>query len=577
MRKNPDTISNHPEIMPFWDYLRNAHLDPTKVSVWSHKTASFLCPKCKAPYDQVIRKRCFGKINEHDHAYGCPNNNLVNEYPEVAIDWDYGKNYPKTPYNVKPHCNKGYFWNCRFCGRTTPRPQSPNFRVRSASSPCRGCPYCSGLLVRPGKSFGDKFPHLVPLWHPDKNGELTPYDFPPKSGKKVWWRCPRGHEWPASICDVSNGRRCGTCFAKNSYIQMAVYCELKKLFPNVMLSDRSKKKECDISVFDLGFGIEVDSKRFHKDKVDEDLNKDNYFNELGLYIFRLREHGLPMLSNSDVYFQFNEPFFPIIARLLRQVLENVNIPHELKIRVSDYIEKGRLMNEEEFHGLCIYKSDPPKGRSLQDRADQCLLREWDEIQNYPISPANVHAASGLLVNWVCPEGHTFKATICNRFLRKSGCPVCANHVVDYKRSIAHLYPALSSQLHESKNGNKTADKVSPGSGYFLWWSCPLCGVDFQGYVYNRVKNGSWCCRECQYTIRIVCNWQGSEEQNHLVKSWCERGIELGFVSPHYLLGRLLYYGIGCKEDVPLAKKHLMIAADKGSQRAKRLLEIVKDY
>lgn len=44
-----------------------------------------------------------------------------------------------------------------------------------------------------------KFPNVAKEWHPKENGSLTPYDFLPFSGKKVWWICPKGHEYSAAI------------------------------------------------------------------------------------------------------------------------------------------------------------------------------------------------------------------------------------------------------------------------------------------------------------------------------------------------------------------------------------------
>ena len=51
------------------------------------------------------------------------------------------------------------------------------------------------------------YPHLVKEWHPTKNKDLKPEDFTPRSGKKVWWQCPKGeyHEWKATIHDRSKG------------------------------------------------------------------------------------------------------------------------------------------------------------------------------------------------------------------------------------------------------------------------------------------------------------------------------------------------------------------------------------
>jgi len=54
-------------------------------------------------------------------------------------------------------------------------------------------------------------PNLSNQWHPAKNGNLTPKDLTPKSGRKVWWICDRGHEWQASIDNRSKGHGCPYC------------------------------------------------------------------------------------------------------------------------------------------------------------------------------------------------------------------------------------------------------------------------------------------------------------------------------------------------------------------------------
>ena len=43
------------------------------------------------------------------------------------------------------------------------------------------------------------FPLVAKEWHPEKNGELTPEKVTSKSGKKVWWICPKDHSYEASV------------------------------------------------------------------------------------------------------------------------------------------------------------------------------------------------------------------------------------------------------------------------------------------------------------------------------------------------------------------------------------------
>ena len=55
------------------------------------------------------------------------------------------------------------------------------------------------------------YPALAKEWHPVRNGKLTPRDVAPRSNKKVWWICDKGHEWKAIIANRSSGKGCPYC------------------------------------------------------------------------------------------------------------------------------------------------------------------------------------------------------------------------------------------------------------------------------------------------------------------------------------------------------------------------------
>ncbi|HAY79483.1 MAG TPA: hypothetical protein DCY79_06730 [Planctomycetaceae bacterium] len=49
---------------------------------------------------------------------------------------------------------------------------------------------------------------------PAKSGDLAPDDVTAGSGKKAWWKCPKGsdHKWEAVIANRAKGVGCpGTC------------------------------------------------------------------------------------------------------------------------------------------------------------------------------------------------------------------------------------------------------------------------------------------------------------------------------------------------------------------------------
>ena len=92
-------------------------------------------------------------------------------------------------------CDKGHEWQVRVASRT------------SGGS---GCPICSGRKVLAG--FNDlqtKEPRVAAEWHPTKNGALKPTMVTVGSTKKVWWKCPLGHEWKTVVYSRATGRKCG--------------------------------------------------------------------------------------------------------------------------------------------------------------------------------------------------------------------------------------------------------------------------------------------------------------------------------------------------------------------------------
>ena len=72
-------------------------------------------------------------------------------------------------------------------------------------------------MRRPTESYNLQVinPNLSEQWHPTKNGNLTPKDVAPRSRKKVWWRCKKGHSWKALVSNrtgLSSG--CPECARK---------------------------------------------------------------------------------------------------------------------------------------------------------------------------------------------------------------------------------------------------------------------------------------------------------------------------------------------------------------------------
>lgn len=132
-----------------------------------------------------------------------PEKSFAKLFPKIAEEWNYEKNRPLKPdmftsgstINVWWKCKKGHEWSAVLYSRTNGT----------------NCPYCSGKKPTIENNLAVNNPELAKEWHFIKNGELTPNQVTPKSGKKVWWICKQGHEWQSSIAHRNNGRGCPKC------------------------------------------------------------------------------------------------------------------------------------------------------------------------------------------------------------------------------------------------------------------------------------------------------------------------------------------------------------------------------
>ena len=216
MAKNKEKqyVSDNPHLMTEWDWKKNKGLDP-QVTTWkSDKKAWWHCSVCGHSWEAAVKNRSNGR--------GCPkcarikqaatfnqsrirsNGSLATENPNLAQQWHPTKNGELTPYDVTSKSGKRVWW---LCEQGHEWEAGINNRFNG-----RGCPYCMGQKVWKGyDDLATIKPKLVQEWHPTKNSPLTPYEVTVNSGQKVWWKCKKGHEWPATIDSRSNGTTCPYC------------------------------------------------------------------------------------------------------------------------------------------------------------------------------------------------------------------------------------------------------------------------------------------------------------------------------------------------------------------------------
>lgn len=132
---------------------------------------------------------------------------LLEARPDLAAQWHPTKNGDLKPSDVTAYSTKKVWWICE---------QGHEWQAKIRSRYETGCPVCARKklkrkIVLHNGSLQDKAPALAAQWHPTKNGELKPSDVTAFSAQKVWWICDKGHEWPATVANRSQGNKCPYC------------------------------------------------------------------------------------------------------------------------------------------------------------------------------------------------------------------------------------------------------------------------------------------------------------------------------------------------------------------------------
>ena len=199
---------------------------------------------------------------------------IENNRENLLSEWEYNKNYPLTPHNCARGTSKKVWWKCK---KGHEWQASVGYRAKFA----RPCPICNGThtLVTGVNDLMTVNPKLANEWDYDLNGELTPSMILPRSMKKVWWICEKGHRYQSTVDNRTKGSGCPICSKerKTSMPEKAVYFYVLKYFKDAIDNYKAVwlgKSEIDIYVPSLRLAIEYDGERWHQD-VEKDKKKDS--------------------------------------------------------------------------------------------------------------------------------------------------------------------------------------------------------------------------------------------------------------------------------------------------------------
>jgi hypothetical protein len=139
-------------------------------------------------------------------------NDLATVKPDLAAQWNFGRNGSLLPSKVFSGSSAKVWWTC------------PNYSdhewqaaISSRKSHQFGCPICANLEVKVGfNDFATTNPGLASEWSSFLNGDLRSDQLVAGSNRVVWWECVSvpDHKWRASVKNRMSGTGCPSCTAR---------------------------------------------------------------------------------------------------------------------------------------------------------------------------------------------------------------------------------------------------------------------------------------------------------------------------------------------------------------------------
>lgn len=211
----------------------------------------------------------------------------------------------------------------------------------------QGCPICANQKILAGyNDLATTHPEIAKEWRPTKNGSLRPSDVTLGSGKMVWWKCPIGHEYQASIHDRGSGQtNCPICNSSRltSFGGQSIYYYIRKIYPDTLNRYNeffSNSMEFDVYVPSLKIAIEYDGGHWHQteDGHNREIKKYNFCKENNITLIRVKEQNTQNWNDvaDRIYYipKTKRNDFSKLEQAISSIIENMNSTTKIDINIS---------------------------------------------------------------------------------------------------------------------------------------------------------------------------------------------------------------------------------------------------
>lgn len=432
-------------------------------------------------------------------------------YPELILEWHPRKNAGISPYELLPGSHKKVWWICKYCNHEWDATIYNRAKSRKKGSLC---PVCSQKVktenmmktnIKKSGSLLKRFPRVSELWHPKKNGDLTPNMVAPKSNKSVWWFCDKGerspHEWETPICNMILVRKkvsfCPFCNGKRVCLDNC----LATTNPTLALQWHPNKNGA-LTPFDVTSGTnrtvwwQCDKGHSSKSTVKNRSNGNNCsvctsqlrtsFAEQAIFYYLKSVFKDALNGKSLIGIQGN-PNVDVYIDELKLAVEYDGVIYHKRRKQKD-IQKNKILNKNGIKLIRIRENGLP---ILNEFECLSLLRKNNESNEDLNWVINLLIAA-IKENIELSDEAFSKLENLVIDIKKDSIDIYNNFIkMEQTNSLAETHPLLASQWHPTKNGMLRPIHVTQGSEFPIWWICEF-NHTWQSKVYHRSGSGSGC-------------------------------------------------------------------------------------
>ena len=142
--------------------------------------------------------------------------------------------------------------------------------------------------------------------------------------------------------------------------------------------------------------------------------EENLALQSAIFLLRIREKGLPKLSNTEIESKIKNTSAVLVKKILRSILKHRQIESsEVLDRIHKYLKCTDWIASDHFNKLRAEGNFIDFEKSLSYLFPD-LAKQWHPTKNGPLLPEHFTPGSEKKVWWQNYLGHEWQATICSR-------------------------------------------------------------------------------------------------------------------------------------------------------------------